>query len=101
MTGMEVNAVQDAVTSLEKANANLEPELLSPDDARRLLAAYARAVKLALYGQTALARKIDDAAEVARASGASMGKAKATVEAGRALGDAPEVSDAVKDGDIS
>jgi hypothetical protein len=98
---MEFTAVQDAVKSLEKANANLEPELLSAEDARNLLATYARAVKLATYGQTALARKIDDGAEVARASGVSMGKAKATVETGQALGDAPEVSDAFRDGDIS
>jgi hypothetical protein len=71
---MELDAVRDAVTSLEKANANLEPELLSIDDARTLLATYARAVKLASYGQTALAPKLDDAAEVARTTGVSMRK---------------------------
>jgi hypothetical protein len=98
---MEVSAVHDAVTSLEKANANLEPELLSADDTRRLFATYARAEKLVAYGKTVLARKIDDAAEVARASGVSMGKAKASVETGQALGDAPEVRDAFKGGDIS
>jgi hypothetical protein len=98
---MERTPIREAVTLLEKANANLEPELLSADDARGLLVTYARAVKLASYGQTALARRIDDAAEVARSSDVSMGKAKATVEAGQTLGDAPEVSDAFKDGDIS
>ena len=98
---MEVNAVQDAVKSLEKANANLEPELLSAEDARKLFATYARAEKLVAYGKTVLARKIDDAAEVARSSGVSMGKAKATVDTGQALADAPEVSDAFRDGDAS
>jgi hypothetical protein len=98
---MELAALQDAVTCLEKTNANLEPELLTADDARKLLPVYVRAVKLASYGQTALTRKLDDAAEVARATGVSMGKAKAALDTATALNDAPEVSDAFKSGNIS
>jgi hypothetical protein len=98
---MEFNAVQDAVKSLEKANANLGPELLSADDARELLAVYARAVKLASYGQTALARKIDNAVEVARTLRCLHGQGQGDRGRGQALGDAPEVSDVFKGGDIS
>ncbi|CAN5650722.1 hypothetical protein BH24ACT26_BH24ACT26_06780 [soil metagenome] len=93
--------IGEAVTSLEKANADLEPELLSADAARDLLAAYARAEKLASFGKTVLARKLDDATEVARVTGTSVGKAKAAVDTGKALGDADDVRGAFRGGDIS
>jgi hypothetical protein len=98
---MGVDAIAEAVTWLEKANADLEPELLSAGDTCNQLALYARAEKLAAYGKTVLATKLDDPAAVARATGVSMGKAKATVDTGTALGDADEVRDAFKGGDIS
>jgi hypothetical protein len=101
MTGMEFEHVDDAVASLEKANAELEPELLTADAARRLLEGYARAEKLASYGRTVLARKVNDASELARVTGTSVGKAKQTVETGKALRDADEVSGALAGGDIS
>ncbi|MGH2779726.1 MAG: hypothetical protein ACRDJB_13890, partial [Actinomycetota bacterium] len=88
---MELDLIDEAVTWLEKANADLEPELLSAGAARNLLAAYARAEKLAAYGKTLLARRLEDAAELARVSGTSMGKAKTTIETGKALGDADQV----------
>jgi hypothetical protein len=61
MVGMEVAVVDEAIELLEKANADLEPELLSADGARVLLRAYTRAERLAAFGVAALARKIDDA----------------------------------------
>jgi hypothetical protein len=90
-----------AVTALEKANINLEPELLTADTARRLLERYARAEKLASFGKAVLAGRINDATEVARATGTSIGKAKQTGETGAALTDAPEVADALATGEIS
>ena len=75
---METTHVGDAITSLAKANANLEPDLLSVSDARELLGAYARAQRLAAFGVAALARKLDDASEVARVTGTSLGKARET-----------------------
>jgi hypothetical protein len=101
ITAMGLNAVQEAVTLLEKANANLEPELLTADDARNLLAIYARAVKLASYGKTMLARKVDDATETARVTGTSVAKAKATIDTATALGEADEVRSAFQSGAIS
>jgi hypothetical protein len=47
INAMEFDAIAEAVTWLEKANADLEPELLTPDDTRHHLALYARAEKLA------------------------------------------------------
>jgi hypothetical protein len=98
---MERSVLDDAVALLEKANANLEPELLTADAARELMAAYARAENLATYGKAVLARKIGDATEIARLAGTSLGKAKQTVETGTALRDTVEVRTAFQAGDIS
>ena len=98
---MATTTVTEAVEILEKAIADLEPELLPVESARRLLDEYARADKLVSYAKAVLARRIDDAAAVARAMGTSMGVAKKTLETGAALKDAPEVGDALAAGDIS
>lgn len=98
---MEVTLVDEAIELLEKANADLEPELLSGPAARRLLDAYARAQRLAAYGVAALARKLDDASELSRVTGTSMARAKDTVAVGKVLGSADELSDALQHGDIS
>lgn len=98
---MDSNILHDAVALLEKANANLEPELMSADAARALLAGYARVEKLAAFGQAVLARKVDDTTEIARVTGTSIGKAKQTVQTGKALRDADEVRDAFAGGAIS
>jgi 5-methylcytosine-specific restriction endonuclease McrA len=98
---MEVTFVDEAVELLEKANANLEPELLPAPTARKLLDAYARAEKLAAFGVAALARKLDDATEIARVTGTSAGKARAVVTTGRALGASSELSTAMQSGKIS
>src|ERR671918_496531 len=98
---MATTQIHDVVEGLEKANANLEPELLTTDSARRLLDEYARAEKLVSYGKAVLAQRLDDAALVARATGTSMGKAKQTLETGAALADAPEVGDALARGEVS
>jgi hypothetical protein len=98
---MEATFVDDAIASLEKANANLEPELLTTADARELLHAYARAEKLVSFGVAALSRKLDDPSELARVTGTSAGKAKAVVETGKILGSSEELSSALRNGEIS
>ena len=98
---MEFSPIDEAVKWLEKANAELEPELLSADAARATLARYARAEKLVSYGLAALAPKIDDASELARVAGTSVGRAKQTVETGKRLGDSGAVAGALREGDIS
>ena len=98
---MEVSQVEEAVELLEKANADLEPELLSALAARRLLAAYARAGKLAAFGLATLTRKLDDASELASITGTSVGKARAVVETGKVLGASGELSAALEHGDVS
>ncbi|MFN2388833.1 MAG: hypothetical protein ABR575_04420, partial [Actinomycetota bacterium] len=94
-------SLDEAVELLEKANANLEPELLGADHARKLLAVYARVEKLGAFGVTALARKTQDASELARVTGRSLGKARETVDTGKVLGDSPELSDVLQHGDVS
>ncbi|MBA2365978.1 MAG: hypothetical protein H0V77_05955, partial [Actinobacteria bacterium] len=93
---MGFSDIKEAVTWLEKANTDLEPELLSAQAAREQLALCARAEKLTAYGTTVLARRLDDASEVARLTGVSVGRAKAVVDTGKALTEADEVRDAFK-----
>jgi hypothetical protein len=69
---MDLSPVEQAVELLEKANAELQPELLPAAVADKLLAAYARAEKLAGYGVAALAAKRNDACELARITGTSI-----------------------------
>lgn len=93
--------IDQAIELLEKANADLQPELLSAPVARRLLASYARARRLVDFGITGLSRKLDDASELARVTGTSMGKAKALVSTGKVLATSAELSAALQQGDIS
>ena len=90
-----------AIEMLEKANANLQPELLDSASARKLLGLYARVEKLGAFGKVALARKVDDASEIARVTGTSMGKAKETVSTGKVLGRAGDLNESLKHGEIS
>jgi HNH endonuclease len=98
---MEFKLVREAAGLLEKANANLEPDLMSIANSRALLADYARIEKLAAYGKAVLATRLHNAHEVAQATGVSLGKAKATVDTGAALAEAGEVEEALKGGAIS
>lgn len=98
---MASKLLREAIALLEKANAELEPELLTAPRAREQLAAYARAEKLAAFGVAALACKIDDTTEVARTAGTSMGKAKAVVATGKMMGSSPDLTMALQHGDIS
>jgi hypothetical protein len=85
---MDVAVVERAIELLEKANADLEPELVSAPHAHSLLAAYTRAQRLAAFGVAALARKIDDATQIAHVTGTSMGAAKETVATSKVMGSA-------------
>lgn len=98
---MESEALDHAIELLEKANAELQPELLTAPVVREVLAAYARAERLDAFGVAALARKLDDASELARVKGTSVGNAKAVVATGKALGDSDELSSALQHGVIS
>ena len=98
---MESALVDQAIELLDKANAELEPELLPAAEARRLLACYARARRLVDFAIAGLSRKLDDASEVARATGTSMGQAKAVVTTGQVLAESDELSAALQQGAIS
>lgn len=93
--------MDEAIELLEKANTNLQPELLSVPEARTLLDAYVRAQRLAAFGVATLAARLDDASELARATGTSLGKAKDAVATGKVLADSAELSNALRHGDLS
>ena len=90
-----------AIEFIEKSNAGLEPELLRMQDARKLMAEYARAQKMLAFGLAALARRIDDEAQVATVTGTSIGKAKETVATGKVLAESDELSIALQQGRVS
>lgn len=93
--------LQQAIELLEKANADLEPELLDSSGARAVLEGYARARRLVDFGVAAVSRKVGDAAAVSRATGTPMGQAKATIELGGNLKAAPELGAALQSGAVS
>ena len=97
----ELAVLEDFNDNLEKLNAGLEPELLSSEDTRRMFAEYARAQRLAAFGIAALARRVDNASEVAAVTGTSMGKAKETVATGKVLAGSAELHSAMQQGDVS
>jgi hypothetical protein len=98
---MQLNHLDDAVVSLEKANADLQPELFSVADARERLKAYARARKLIDYGIAALAARIDDAQSLARDTGTSLGKATETIATGTVLRESAPLNEALRSGEVS
>jgi hypothetical protein len=101
MLTVDTVLVEQAIELLEKANAQLDPELLPAPLARRLLAGYARAGKLAAYGVTALSGKLDDASQLARLTGSSLGHAQEVVSTSKALSDSRELKDALCRGEVS
>jgi hypothetical protein len=98
---MEFTAMDEAIRQIEKSNIDLEPEVMDAHAVRELLSRYARAKKLVSYGETMLAAKLDDAEMVARATGVSVGKARAALDTGNSLKDADEVREAFKMGELS
>jgi len=98
---MNTTHIDDAIASLEKANADLQPDLFDENEARDMLAAFAQAEKLASFGKTMMAQRVQDAQAVAKMTGVSVGKAKSVVEAGKALSERPEVRGAFRSGSIS
>jgi hypothetical protein len=101
ITAMEVAHVREARRLLEKANANLQPKLLSVPEAQELLEEYARVEKLAAFGIASLAGVVDDPSELARATGTTLGRAKDTVATGKVLEHSGELTEALRHGEVS
>src|SRR5688500_14443607 len=89
-----------AIEALEKENAGLQPELLTSERARELMAAYARAQKLAAFGIAALSRKLDQE-EVAGLTGSSLGKARSVAQTGAVMASSQDLRSALQRGSIS
>jgi hypothetical protein len=93
--------IDQAIELLEKANADLQPELLSAPAARRLLASYSRARRSVDFGIAGLSRKIDDVAAVADLTGTSKGQAHAVVATGKVMESSDDLSMALQQGAVS
>ena len=68
--------------------------------AREAMTIYAQVAKLGEFGVAALARRVDDAAQVAKTAGTSIGKAKAVVQTGKVLGESTDLSLAMQQGNV-
>jgi hypothetical protein len=81
--GLETRTVQqdiaDALALIERANARLRPGELTRPEARSLIDAYGRIVKLGASGLRVSRRASETRPAVARVSGTSMGKAREAV----------------------
>ena len=98
---MRTELLTKARKLLEEANEDLEPEALTATQAREVMAIYAQVVKLGEFGVTALARRVDNAEQVAKVAGTSMGKAKAVVETGKVLTQSADLTKAMSRGKVS
>jgi hypothetical protein len=98
---MEFDYLDVALEALDKANANLEPELMTVAQAKARMEVYARARRRVDYGLAALARRVDDAAEVARVTGTSVPRAKDTVATGQVMSGSGDLGEALKAGEVS
>jgi len=93
--------IADALALIERANARLRPDELTRPEARSLIDAYGRIVKLGGFGIASLSPSLGDAAAVARVSGTSMGKAREAVATGTTIQASPDLDAAMRRGAVS
>ena len=93
--------IADALALIERANAKLRPDELTRSEARSLIDAYGRIVKLGGFGVASLSPGVGDAAAVARVSGTSMGKARDAVATGTTIQASPDLEAAMRRGAVS
>lgn len=98
---MEATFEAQAVEFLEKANAGLDPDLISIPEAKARMKDFIHAQRLAAFGVAALARKIDDAEALARATGTSIGKARETLATSEVLSSSEPLNEALRNGEVS
>ena len=92
--------LEAAIAETEKANSGLEPELVSVPDAKTCTALYAKLNRLSSFGVTAFAHK-QDAADLARVTGTSMGKAKDMAATSEVLASSRPLDSALRKGEVS
>jgi hypothetical protein len=93
--------IADAIALIERANANLRPGELTRPEARSLIDAYGRIVKLGGFGVATLSPCLQDASAVARVSGTSLGKAREAVATGTTIQTSPDLDAAMRQGAVS
>jgi len=102
---MDTRAVEqdiaEALALIERVNAQLRPEDLSGSEARSLMHAYGRIVKLGGFGVAALSPCLRDARAVARASGTSLGKAREAEAIGTTIKASADLNTALLQGTVS
>src|SRR5437773_2413556 len=102
-----------ALEQLERAVEKLDPALLAPRDAARLLEKVARLERLVVAAKTLLAKRAADAGEwrtkgdrseahwLARTTGTTVGQARAVLETAERVGKLPATEAALRAGELS
>ena len=93
--------IADALALIERANGKLQPGELSRPEARSLIDAYGRIVKLGGFGVAALSPGLGDPSAVARVSGTSLGKAREAEAIGTTIKASPDLITAMQQGTVS
>ena len=93
--------MEQLVQLAEKANADFEPELMTVEAARQDLAQAVHVRRMMEFRIAGLSRRLNDAQELARVTGTSIGKAKEVVATGKVLERSEELSSALQQGEIS
>jgi hypothetical protein len=96
-----LSALTEALRLLRLANTALAAEVWSSSESRHRLACYVEARKLAAFGEATLAARVGDADGLARLSGSSVGRARETIDTGRAMSESPVLGEAVGRGEVS
>ncbi len=92
--------LEAAIVRPRRRTAGLEPELVSVPDAKTCTALYAKLNRLSSFGVTAFAHK-QDAADLARVTGTSMGKAKDMAATSEVLATSRPLDSALRKGEVS
>jgi hypothetical protein len=93
--------LDQAFEVIGEVNARLDPDGMTLTGARKLLRCYARGQKLMAFGVATLAGKVDQAEEVAKTTGTSIGKAKEAVATAKVMASSGELTSALQHGRIS
>lgn len=98
---MEAERIETAIGILKAEVRSLDPALVDPGLAHRLVSLLAEGERVCAAGTALLASRIADAPTLARVTGTSVGKARAVVGLSHRLGDTPQLEEAVRRAQVS
>jgi hypothetical protein len=98
---MDSQRVEAALAVLEAELKALQVDLVDRGLANRLITLLARGERICATGTALLARRVEDAALIARTTGTSVAKARAVIGLSHRLRDTPALASAVRSAEVS